>query len=481
MSLTKVTNSMIQGAQVNVLDYGADPTGVADSYAAMQAAFTAAGNGVVYLPPGTYKISASIITYGSWYGCGRQTEIRPTGDFPALNVQSAHLNGDEFGFAYGYTVNYASAGVLTANGSAHWLNKGGTNTGTSSTGSFQFSDIYCYGSYHAFYQSSSDIAILWNVSFNNIAILANIDYGIYIDGSGDTGSLQVSFDNILIDGLAVATAKGTFLRALTKLRFHGISTGIGANTTGGVLYVIDCANAQVDFQCESITVTTPNSYLVAFLNCHQVKFRGQFTSIVTNVEVGNTFGYTYFDANNENIIVESVYIQAPTTTTGTAYKVVVSDGATISTNLKVLDKTILPIECSIPSAILNRTTFQEGTVRTENGALYNSSNQSSVSTATIIYPWVNNNNIAVEPQSAFIMVNGVALIDANINFVDLLIVISSTSNSYGKVLTVVSSNGYGTPSARTYTQDATGNLLCAMASGTYYVRTSALHGYAPYR
>lgn len=38
MSLTKVSYSMISGAQVNVLDFGADPTGLTDSTAAIQAA-----------------------------------------------------------------------------------------------------------------------------------------------------------------------------------------------------------------------------------------------------------------------------------------------------------------------------------------------------------------------------------------------------------------------------------------------------------
>ena len=33
MSLTKVSYSLIQGAPENVLDYGADPTGIADSSA----------------------------------------------------------------------------------------------------------------------------------------------------------------------------------------------------------------------------------------------------------------------------------------------------------------------------------------------------------------------------------------------------------------------------------------------------------------
>lgn len=58
MSLTKVTNSMIEGAPANVLDYGADPTGVADSSAAFEAAI--ATNRRVRVPSGTYKCNVTI-------------------------------------------------------------------------------------------------------------------------------------------------------------------------------------------------------------------------------------------------------------------------------------------------------------------------------------------------------------------------------------------------------------------------------------
>jgi len=60
MSLTKVSYSMIQGAPVNVLDFGADPTGVANSTAAIQAAIDSISAGVVILPIGTYKTVATI-------------------------------------------------------------------------------------------------------------------------------------------------------------------------------------------------------------------------------------------------------------------------------------------------------------------------------------------------------------------------------------------------------------------------------------
>lgn len=62
MSLTKATYSMIQGAPFNVLDYGADLTGVADSTTAIQAALDAAepSGATVYFPAGLYKVTATL-------------------------------------------------------------------------------------------------------------------------------------------------------------------------------------------------------------------------------------------------------------------------------------------------------------------------------------------------------------------------------------------------------------------------------------
>ena len=60
MALTKVTNSMISGAVVNVLDFGADPTGASNSTAAIQAAIDSVTNGTVYFPNGTYSINTTL-------------------------------------------------------------------------------------------------------------------------------------------------------------------------------------------------------------------------------------------------------------------------------------------------------------------------------------------------------------------------------------------------------------------------------------
>jgi len=58
MALTKASYSMITGAPANVLDYGADPTGVADSTTAIQLAINASDS--VEFPKGTYKITGAI-------------------------------------------------------------------------------------------------------------------------------------------------------------------------------------------------------------------------------------------------------------------------------------------------------------------------------------------------------------------------------------------------------------------------------------
>jgi len=58
MSLTKATYSMISGACVNVLDYGADPTGATDSTAAIALAI-AAGQRIEF-PIGTYKCNIDL-------------------------------------------------------------------------------------------------------------------------------------------------------------------------------------------------------------------------------------------------------------------------------------------------------------------------------------------------------------------------------------------------------------------------------------
>ena len=92
MSLTKVTYSMINGAPVNVLDLGADPTGVADSSAALQAAANIGGQ--IYLPSGTYRISTQVTLTSGCFLIGEgatETIIQADTDVSPLLFQDASV------------------------------------------------------------------------------------------------------------------------------------------------------------------------------------------------------------------------------------------------------------------------------------------------------------------------------------------------------------------------------------------------------
>lgn len=119
MNLTKVTYSMIQGAANNVLDFGADPTGVSDSSAAIQAALDLGG--AIYIPAGTYRILTTLVFKGDseifgdgpgvtilkWYGANTGTimedsSVATTSDIN-LNVIIRDLEIDGNSYAVGST------------------------------------------------------------------------------------------------------------------------------------------------------------------------------------------------------------------------------------------------------------------------------------------------------------------------------------------------------------------------------------------
>jgi len=88
MSLTKATYSMVVGAPVNVLDFGADPTGATDSYAAIQNAINSLPNGgEVYFPKGTYLVSNSIFFVTDYINLvGDNAIIKTTSANPPIEI-----------------------------------------------------------------------------------------------------------------------------------------------------------------------------------------------------------------------------------------------------------------------------------------------------------------------------------------------------------------------------------------------------------
>lgn len=94
MSLTKASYSMVNGAPINVLDYGADPTGATDSAPAIRLAL-AAGK-AIYFPAGNYLVNSPIsitpaLAGRVLFGDGAQ-------DSPVANIWCKNITGYLFTF-----------------------------------------------------------------------------------------------------------------------------------------------------------------------------------------------------------------------------------------------------------------------------------------------------------------------------------------------------------------------------------------------
>jgi hypothetical protein len=96
MALTKVTYSMINSAPANVLDFGADPTGSAESTTAFTNALTASR--FVYVPAGTYLVDQINITQAGTrlFTAGMSVTIQQKNttsrnNSPIINVQVSNV------------------------------------------------------------------------------------------------------------------------------------------------------------------------------------------------------------------------------------------------------------------------------------------------------------------------------------------------------------------------------------------------------
>ena len=94
MSLTKATFSMLSGAPINVVDYGADPTGVANSTAAIQSAIDAGKS--VYFPAGNYAVTGTLLFDNNHQLMGESkgglvgiSKITMTGSLPVFQARTS--------------------------------------------------------------------------------------------------------------------------------------------------------------------------------------------------------------------------------------------------------------------------------------------------------------------------------------------------------------------------------------------------------
>lgn len=189
MSLTKASFSMIAGAPVNVLDFGADPTGVADSTAAFNLAtqstapFSAALQKSVFIPDGTYKLNGTVYVRAGQTvrGSGHNVKLDCTG-----NTTSAT-------FILGYGL---ISGVPTSDNSGSPIKLESFWT-LGGNGSFATFDIRQAGfSIRSIFMTGPGIGFLFNGCADGI--VSDIEIDQCLNGMIFTNSQNISITNFNI-------------------------------------------------------------------------------------------------------------------------------------------------------------------------------------------------------------------------------------------------------------------------------------------
>lgn len=173
MSLTKVSFSMIAGATINVLDYGADPTGATSSTSAIIAALAAGGsNCAIYFPRGTYKVTSEIL----------------------ISHDRVHLYGDG---VYATTIQFAP----TANSTCFRFEQSGTTINQGSVRNLAIrSDDNVYVKYAMHFIDISGYYVSNVVIGGSVAVggagfwtdPTYSSYGIYIQGRDTSGFNEIT-------------------------------------------------------------------------------------------------------------------------------------------------------------------------------------------------------------------------------------------------------------------------------------------------
>ena len=227
MPLTKASYSMITGAPVNVLDFGADPTGITDSRAAIQAAidYGVANNRSIYLPGGTYLINSAGPTFNGKV-CGLYFN-----NFTAGPTLGKHLEmfGDGF-YATTITCNssapgidYLIASIGSGQGEGH-SDYAVTSSGTASTsvttnlylsgGPQNVRNIWSGGAKRGFMGGDNFVAC-----YSEFAA----EYGFYFYNQDDSYLVNCSTDGAGIAGIYIQDDVATETYSDETKAFFGIS------------------------------------------------------------------------------------------------------------------------------------------------------------------------------------------------------------------------------------------------------------------
>jgi hypothetical protein len=304
MTLTKATYSMIDGAPVNVLDYGAVGNGTTDDTAAIQAAIDyvySAGGGTVYFPPGTYRVTTisrnwtNPITVNLKGSGKRSTTIKKLGSTttPVMALSGISTMLEPYSTISDMTISGNSVtGVhgLRITNFGRWTLQNvfitGCNRGLYCSGGLVFDAYDCtfQANLYGYYCEKSVDNVYSNlVTFYGGQFSGNTTWGLYISQAagvhivgtdisfngtvGNTNTGAIFYDATVDDelGYAIASIKNAWLEGNNG---NGIKTG----AAGGLHLSI----SDTTFAGNANTATIGAIFFSEFSNC----FAGSATDLV---------------------------------------------------------------------------------------------------------------------------------------------------------------------------------------------------------
>lgn len=258
MSLTKASYSMITGAPVNVLDFGAVGDGVIDDTAAFNAAMASGEN--IYIPSGTYKISTLAVPNKKMliHGDGIDATILQTTGTYGVNFDhfnSTYLN--RFSVIENLTVNAAvgTTAMLVNNlgirANNLYLYGGAKGLWIASSVLGQYQNIVAAGSFYTILIQTSPTTVgsaevVWLNTFTDVSCNPNNPLDFPQGFSVSAGIAAYFFNNTLINLDVEKCNIGVNLLGSSGTRNTFINFWSEYNTSYHVFEAAGCTNTWIN-------------------------------------------------------------------------------------------------------------------------------------------------------------------------------------------------------------------------------------------
>lgn len=326
MSLTKATYSMIKGAPVNVLDYGAIGDGVTDDTAAIQAAFdaaaaakAAAAQTYVVFPPGSVFVISAKIDVDDVSIQGNGATLLANSAFTIMEING---NGQM----------YIDLNLRFATEQSNPLAIGLKLTdGVQQASKNTYINIIVRNAYNGFYNDGGLAAAgsIWGSVFINCRADFCYDWGWYFDAA--LGATTCRFDTCYAVGSSSGSqSKGFYINNIAEVSISNIA--IDQVDDGKALQINTALSVNVDsIALESCAITSSSNWLVSISANTYTNIRSIVNNVCTYNVGGGNKAYILLVGSGTFVDIGDIQDNTPTITTGSVFKMRTNSSSRVKT------------------------------------------------------------------------------------------------------------------------------------------------------